>query len=112
VHNGVNALFAKDNVNYTRQYTLHRPYNLYEAHWCTEEDYGVNALLSPNAWVTKIPVEITAEYNQNELMNHGYYTTDESGVQILNYQILKQRIIWAHNTSNKAISLDANIAWK
>ena len=112
VHNGVNALFAKDNVNYTRQYTLHRPYNLYEAHWCTEEDYGVNALLSPNAWVTKIPVEITAEYNQNELMNHGYYTTDESGAQILNYQILKQRIIWAHNTSNKATSLDANIAWK
>ena len=54
VHNGKNTVFVNDSVNFSLEYSLHRPYNLYEAYWCNADDYGVNATLSPNAWVNRL----------------------------------------------------------
>ena len=42
----------------------------------------------------------------------GYYTTNAQGEKILDYRILKKRMIWAYNTSGMAISSDPQIAWK
>jgi hypothetical protein len=114
VHNGKNELFAKDSVNFCLTYSLHRPFNLYEAYWCTPDDYGKNANLSPNAWVNRLNADTETEtkYNKKELDRMGYYTTNAAGEKILDYRILKKRLIWAHNTSGKAISADPDIEWK
>ena len=113
VHNGTNAIFSKDSVNFNKEYVLHRPYNLYEAYWCTPEDYGVNATLSPNAWVNRLNADTETEtkYNKKELEKNGYYTTNAAGEKILDYRILKRRMIWAYNTSGMAISADPHIEW-
>lgn len=114
VHNGANAQFKNDSTNFTQEYSLRRPYNLYEAYWCTAEDYGVNAELSPNAWVARLNADTETEtkYNKKELDRMGYYTTNAQGEKILDYRILKKRMIWAYNTSGMAISSDPQIAWK
>lgn len=114
VHNGKNDVFKDDSVNFKVKYSLHRPYNLYEAYWCTADDYGRNAPLSPNAWVARLNADTETEtkYNKKELDRMGYYTTDAAGEKILDYRILKKRMIWAHNNSGKAISADPDIAWK
>ena len=113
VHNGANALFGKDSVNFCLTYSLHRPFNLYEAYWCNPDDYGKNANLSPNAWVNRLNADTETEtkYNKKELERMGYYTTNAAGEKILDYRILKKRLIWAHNTSGKAISADPDIEW-
>ena len=113
VHNGANALFAKDAVNFNRTYVLRRPYNLYEAYWCTPEDYGTNATLSPNAWVNRLNADTETEtkYNKKELDRMGYYTTNAAGEKILDYRILKRRMIWAYNTCGMAICADPDIEW-
>ena len=113
VHNGTNALFAKDAANFNKTYSLHRPFNLYEAYWCTPEDYGVNATLSPNAWVNRLNADTETEtkYNKKELEKNGYYTTNAAGEKILDYRVLKRRMIWAYNTSGMAISADPDIEW-
>ena len=114
VHNGKNNVFKDDSVNFRAEYSLHRPYNLYEAYWCQPDDYGKNAPLSPNAWVARLNADTETEtkYNKKELDRMGYYTTNAAGEKILDYRILKKRMIWAHNTSGKAISADPDIAWK
>ena len=113
VHNGTGALFAKDGGNYTLTYSLHRPFNLYEAYWCTPEDYGKNATLSPNAWVNRLNADTETEtkYNKKELEKNDYYTTNAAGEKILDYRVLKRRMIWAYNTSGMAISADPDIEW-
>ena len=113
VHNGKPALLAKDDANLTITYSLHRPYNLYEAYWCTADNYGVNANLSPNAWVNRLNADTETEtkYNKKELERMGYYTTNAAGEKILDYRILKKRLIWAYNTSGKATSADPGIKW-
>ena len=113
VHNGKDALFAKDAANFSLMYSLHRPYNLYEAYWCTPEDYGKNATLSPNAWVNRLNADTETEtkYNKKELDRMGYYTTNAAGEKILDYRILKRRMIWAYNTCGMAICADPDIPW-
>lgn len=115
VHNGKNAVFNKDSVNFTATYSLRRPYNLYEAYWCTPEDYvdGDPNSLSPNAWVNRLNADTETEtkYNKAELDRIGYYTTNAAGDKILDYRILKKRVIWAYNTSGKA-QCSNNIEWK
>jgi hypothetical protein len=113
VHNGTNALFAKDAANFNKTYSLHRPFNLYEAYWCTPEDYGKNATLSPNAWVNRLNADTETEtkYNKKELEKNDYYTTNAAGEKILDYRVLKRRMIWAYNTSGMAISADPDIEW-
>ena len=114
VHNGKSATFAKDAANFNREYVLRRPYNLYAPYWDTPEDYGVNAYLSPNAWVNRLNADTETEtkYNKKELDRMGYYTTNAAGEKILDYRILKRRLIWAHNNSGVAISADPQIEWK
>jgi hypothetical protein len=113
VHNGTVALFAKDAANFNKSISLHRPFNLYEAYWCTPEDYGKNATLSPNAWVNRLNADTETEtkYNKKELEKNDYYTTNAAGEKILDYRVLKRRMIWAYNTSGMAISADPDIEW-
>ena len=113
VHNGTNALFAKDAANFNKTYSLHRPFNLYEAYWCTPEDYGVNATLSPNAWVNRLNADTETEtkYNKKELEKNGYYTTNAAGEKILDYRILKKRLIWAQKNPAVVQCADDNIEW-
>ena len=114
VHNGATAQFKNDSTNFTQEYSLKRPYNLYEAYWCTADDYGVNAELSPNAWVARLNADTETEtkYNKGELDRMGYYTTNAQGEKVLDYRILKRRMIWAYNTCGMAQSSDPQIAWK
>ena len=113
VHNGVDAMFKDDSVNYTSTYVLHRPYNLYQPYWYTDEDYGKNAKLSPNAWVNRLNADTETEtkYNKKELDRMGYYTTNAAGEKILDYRILKKRLIWAHKHNGPAQSADPHITW-
>ena len=113
VHNGKVAMFKADAANYTLTYSLHRPYNLYEAYWCTPDDYGKNATLSPNAWVNRLNADTETEtkYNKKELEKNDYYTTNAAGEKILDYRVLKRRMIWAYNTCGMAISADPDIVW-
>lgn len=112
VHNGRNSTLAKDSVNFTLEYSLRRPYNLYEPYWCTSEDYGENAELSPNAWVNRLNADTETEtkYNKSELDRIGYYTTNAAGEKVLDYHVLKRHLIWAHNTCGKATCNDP-IPW-
>jgi hypothetical protein len=102
-------LFAADSVNFNLTYSLHRPYNLYEAYWCTADDYGVNASLSPNAWVNRLNADTETEtkYNKEELKRMGYY--NEAGE--LDYRILKKRLIWAQKNPAVVQCADDNIEW-
>ena len=113
VHNGKVANFKQDGDNYNAEYNLRRPYNLYEAYWCTSEDYGTNAENSPNAWVNRLNADTETEtkYNKGELDRIGYYTTNAQGEKILDYNVLKRRLIWAHNNSDKVICADPT-PWK
>lgn len=111
VHNGENSNFNGDSINFNREYSLRRPYNLYERYWNTPEDYGINAELSPNAWVNRLNADTETEtkYNKGELDRIGYYTTNANGEKILDYHVLKRRLIWAHNTCGKAQCADPTI---
>ncbi len=113
VHNGKVAMFAKDAENFKLEYVLRRPYNLYEAYWATAEDYGVNATLSPNAWVNRLNADTETEtkYNKKELDRMGYYTTNAAGEKILDYRILKKRLIWAKKNPNVVQCADEQIEW-
>lgn len=98
---------------YTGEYSLRRPYNLYEAYWCNADDYGVNAELSPNAWIARLNADTETEtkYNKGELDRIGYYTTNAAGEKILDFNVLKKRMIWAYNTCGKATCADPT-PWK
>ena len=111
VHNGINTLFSKDAPNFCLQYSLHRPYNLYEAYWCTSEDLGVNASLSPNAWVARI-LHTPNMFNISELYRMGYYTENANGDKVLDYRMLKKRMIWAQKNSQEVTCADDDIEWK
>ena len=113
VHNGKNKQFTEDSVNFALEYSLHRPFNLYEAYWCNADDYGVNATLSTNAWVNRLNADTETEtkYNKKELDRMGYYTTNAAGEKILDYRILKKRLIWAQKNPNVVHCADDNIQW-
>ena len=111
-HNGSTKKW--DAESFSKTYSLRRPYNLYEAYWCTPEDYvdGDPTRLSPNAWVNRLNADTETEtkYNKAELDRIGYYTTNAAGEKILDYRILKKRVIWAYNTSGKA-ACSNSIEW-
>lgn len=111
-HNGSSKKWTAD--SFTVEYSLRRPYNLYEPYWNTPDDYGVNAELSPNAWVNRLNADTETEtkYNKGELDRIGYYTTNANGEKVLDYRVLKRRLIWAHNTCGKAVSSDPGIVWQ
>ena len=113
VHNGTVSKFAADSVNFRLTYSLRRPFNLYEAYWCTPDDYGTNAQLSPNAWVNRLNADTETEtkYNKNQLDLMGYYTTNAAGEKILDYRVLKQHLIWAQKNPQVVTCKDENIEW-
>lgn len=91
-------------ANSNVEYSLRRPYNLYEPYWDQPDSYGQNAELSPNAWIARLNYDPETEdkYNRGELERLGAFKNPEW---------LKKRMIWAYNTSNKAVSADAT-EWK
>ena len=91
-------------TDFTAEYSLRRPFNLYESYWMQPDAIGQNASLSPNAWVMRLNYDPETEdkYNKAELERLGAYK---------NHEWLKKRMIWAYNTSNKATSADAT-EWK
>ena len=101
-HNGDNKKWNATDFNV--EYSLRRPYNLYEPYWNTPDNYGINAELSPNAWVNRLNADTETEtkYNKGELDRIGYYTTNAAGDKVLDYHVLKRRLIWAKNTCGKA----------
>ena len=106
-------MFANDAANFKLTIYLERPYNLYEAYWCTAEDFvnGVSGKLTPNAWVNRLNADTETEtkYNKAELDRMGYYTTNAAGEKILDYRILKKRLIWAKR-NDAVLQLDDNVA--
>jgi len=91
-------------ANCTAQYALRRPFNLYEPYWMRSEDFGQNADLSPNAWIARLNYDPETEerYSIQELERLGAYR---------NFEWLKKRMIWAYNTSGKAVCNDQT-EWK
>ena len=104
VHNNQSATFEKDLANFCLSYSLRRPYNLYEACWWTEDNFGTNAQLSPNAWVMLLPANVD-QYNIGVLEKIGYKTPCD-------VETLKKRPIWAQKHNGPATSLDPHITWK
>ncbi len=95
--------FAKP-TNFTVEYSLTRPYNLYDAYWTTPESYGVNAQFSPNAWINRLNYDPETEdkYNRGELERLGAYKNPEW---------LKKRMIWAYKNNSYVTTAD-NTEWK
>lgn len=89
----------------TAEFSLRRPYNLYEPYWMQADSKGTNAELSPNAWINRLNYDPETEdkYNRAELQRLGAYK---------NHEWLKKRMIWQYNISKKASSSDEGIEWK
>lgn len=81
---------------WTAEYSLRRPYNLYEPYWCTDDCFSTTADYSPNAWVNRLnpDTETETKYNREELQRIGAM----NGTQV-DYRWLKKRLIWAKNES-------------
>ncbi len=101
-HDGSSTAFNVS--NFSVEYSLCRPYNLYEAYWMQPDAFGTNAELSPNAWINRLNYDPQTEdvYNKPELERLGAYK---------NHEWLKKRMIWAYNTSGKATTNDPT-EWK
>ncbi len=86
------------------EYSLRRPYNLYVPYWVQPDAAGINAELSPNAWVNRLNYDPETEdkYNRAELERLGAYKNPEW---------LKKRMIWQYNVSGKAVAADPT-EWK
>lgn len=101
VHDG--SVGVKPN-NFTEEYSLTRPYNLYDPYWNTPEEFGENAKFSPNAWITRINYDPETEdkYNRKELERLGAYK---------NPDWLKKRMIWAYK-NNSYVTVADDTTWK
>ena len=101
-HRGAGTTFNV--TDFTAEYSLRRPYNLYEPVWMQDDYKGINAELSPNAWINRLNPDPETEerYNKGELERLGAYRNPEW---------LKKRMIWAYNTSGKAVCSDPT-EWK
>ncbi len=101
-HDGHGTKF--DVSNFTIEYSLRRPYNLYEPYWMQADAFGTNAELSPNAWINRLNYDPETEdkYNRKELERLGAFK---------NHEWLKKRMIWAYNNSGKATASDPT-EWK
>jgi hypothetical protein len=101
-HKGTGTSFTVADFN--TEYSLRRPYNLYEPYWMQPDAFGINAELSPNAWIHRLNYDPETEdkYNRRELERLGAFK---------NHEWLKKRMIWAVNTSGKATASDPT-AWK
>lgn len=100
-HDGTNGVAVS---NYKLEYSLTRPYNLYEPYWNTAESFGIGAKFSPNAWITRLNYDPETEdkYNRKELERLGAYKNPEW---------LKKRMIWAYKNNDKVSAADPT-EWK
>ncbi len=101
-HKGTGTSFNVADFN--TEYSLRRPYNLYEPYWMQADAFGTNAELSPNAWINRLNYDPETEdkYNRKELERLGAFK---------NHEWLKKRMIWAYNNSGKATASDPT-EWK
>lgn len=101
-HKGSGTSFTVNDFN--TEYSLRRPYNLYEPYWMQADAIGTNAELSPNAWINRLNYDPETEdkYNRKELERLGAFK---------NHEWLKKRMIWAYNISGKATASDPT-EWK
>jgi hypothetical protein len=103
-----NAVFGSGNNPMSTEYSLRRPFNLYEAYWRQSDAFAEGTAdeynLSPNAWMARLNPDPETEdkYNKKELERLGAYK---------NHEWLKKRMIWAYNTSGKAFC-NNSIEWK
>jgi hypothetical protein len=101
-HKGTGTTFKT--TDFIVEYSLRRPFNLYEPYWLQSDSEGMDAELSPNAWVMRLNYDPETEdkYNRKELERLGAYK---------DHEWLKKRMVWAYNTSGKATSNDPTV-WK
>ena len=101
-HDGSNAVAAS---NYSIEYSLTRPFNLYDAYWNTPDVFGINARFSPNAWITRLNYDPETEdkYNRKELERLGAYK---------NPSWLRKRMIWAQKGNTSAVTAADPTEWK
>lgn len=98
--------------NFTAEYSLRRPFNLYAAYWDTPECYedpATKVVYSPNAWVNRLnpDTETEMKYNLKELVRLG---ACDAGGQA-DYRWMQKRMIWAYK--NPAVcTCSNNIEWK
>lgn len=90
--------------DFKSEFSLTRPFNLYEAYWVQPDDFGQNAKFSPNAWVTRLNYDPETEdkYNRAELERLGAYKNPEW---------MKKRMIWAYKNNGFVTTADAT-EWK
>lgn len=102
-HNGKGTAIGST-TTFVSEYSLRRPYNLYVPYWVQPDAVGVNAELSPNAWINRLNYDPETEdkYNKAELERLGAYKNPEW---------LKKRMIWQYNVSGKAVASDPT-EWK
>lgn len=98
--------------NFTTEYSLRRPYNLYAAYWDQPdcyEDPSTKAVYSPNAWVNRLnpDTETEVKYNKQELIRIG--ACDASGQ--VDYHWMQKHMIWAMKNS-PVCTVSNNIEWK
>lgn len=100
-HDGTNGVAES---NFKLEYSLTRPYNLYEPYWNTPASFGTNARFSPNAWINRLNYDPETEdkYNRKELERLNAYKNPEW---------LKKRMIWAYKNNNFVTAADAT-EWK
>ncbi len=100
-HDGTNGVAP---TNFKLEYSLTRPYNLYEPYWNTPASFGTNARFSPNAWINRLNYDPETEdkYNRKELERLGAYKNPEW---------LKKRMIWAYKNNDVVTAADAT-EWK
>ncbi|MDR1591482.1 MAG: SusD/RagB family nutrient-binding outer membrane lipoprotein [Prevotellaceae bacterium] len=101
VHNGSTGAITANNLStiFSAEFSLTRPYNLYEAYWLTDKDAGINARLSPNAWIMRINYDPETEekYNRKELEKLGAFR---------NPDWLRKRMIWGYKNNGFVTVLD------
>ncbi len=96
----VDNCFAKGNPknpkpeNFTGEYALRRPFNLYAAYWDQPDCYqnAEKSLLSDKAWVNRLnpDTETETKYNKAELIRIG--ACDASGK--VDYHWMQKKMIW------------------
>ena len=91
-------------VNFTGTAVLSRPYNIYEPHWNTSKDVGVNFKYSANAWMNRISADPETEekYNRSELERLGIYQ---------NPDWMRNHMIWQMPGANTGITNRGDGEW-
>lgn len=101
-----------DKTNFSKEYSLRRPYNLYASYWDQPdcyEDPSTKAVYSPNAWVNRLnpDTETEMKYNREELIRLGACNTNGQA----DYRWMQKRMIWAHKNPS-VCTCSNNIEWK